>query len=174
MPERPITELEKMVGDSYITVDDMKIEKGKIQEFARATRLDNPIYFSEESAKEQGYDTIPAPPTFLRTAMFPRHRPNGEDIGFAGEGMFDLGFNPAYRIHGEESFEYGRVLYDGEVLTAITTLADIYQKEGARGGTMTFAVLETRFKDEAGSDVVTERTTLIEPESGITEEGQHS
>lgn len=64
-----------MVGMSRITVEDLQIEKGKVEEFARAVWDKNPIYRSEEVAAEQGFDAIPAPLTFARIRMFPRYCP---------------------------------------------------------------------------------------------------
>jgi hydroxyacyl-ACP dehydratase HTD2-like protein with hotdog domain len=55
-------------------------------------------------------------------------------------------------------------MYEGDVLTGVTTLSDIYQRDGSRAGTMTFAVLETEYTDEDGDLVVTERRTIIETE----------
>ena len=47
----------------------MHIERGKIREFARAIKDDNPIYFNEEYAKQTVGGIIP-PPTFAMTQGF--------------------------------------------------------------------------------------------------------
>ncbi len=41
-----------------------RVEQGKIAEFARAVCEDNPIYFDEAYAAQEGFEAIPAPPTF--------------------------------------------------------------------------------------------------------------
>ena len=42
-----------------------------------------------------------------------------------------------------------------------TRIADAYEKEGKRGGTMTFYELVTEFVDESGTLVAEEKTTMI-------------
>lgn len=88
MPTKPIEELTEKIGKSYTTVDGFEIEAGKVEEFARALKDDNPAFRNEAAATEQGFDKIPAPLTFIRTAYFPRYRPEEfDDIR-----PFDLGF----------------------------------------------------------------------------------
>lgn len=63
-----------------------------------------------------------------------------------------------------------RPLYVGDVLQGRTTLLDIYQREGDRGGTMTFAEHETVFRDQHDEKVLAARHTSIETEGVIDEE----
>ncbi|WP_197739313.1 FAS1-like dehydratase domain-containing protein [Halosegnis rubeus] len=161
MPSRPLAELKAQVGDTHRTATDLGIERGKVAEFARAIHDPADIYLDEAAAKQAGYEAIPAPPTFTRTAEFPRYVPDGE--------AFNLGFDPARVIHGEQAYEYERPLYVGDTLTGDTTLTDVYQREGEGGGTMTFAVLETAFTDEAGELVLTATGTSIETGQAISE-----
>jgi acyl dehydratase len=167
MPTKPIDELEEMVGESVATVTDLEVERGKVTEFARAITDENPLYRDEEVATERGYQAIPAPLTLTRVAYFPRYRPPGidEDLGF------DLGFQREYIVHGEQEYEFQRPVVVGDVLTATTTLADLYQREGSRGGTMTFAVFETEYTDENDETVLLERFTRIETSGAIDEDG---
>jgi acyl dehydratase len=71
MPTKSIAELEEMVGQSVVTVEGLTVEAGKVEEFARALRDDNPVHRSETTATERDHHAIPAPLTFLRTAKFP-------------------------------------------------------------------------------------------------------
>ena len=64
-------------------------------------------------------------------------------------------------LHGEQEFEYVRPLRAGDVLTAESHQKDRYEKEGKRGGTMTFIVSETIFKDQSGEIVAYSRGTTI-------------
>lgn len=168
MPSRPLADLEEMVGDTHRTVVDFAVERGKVAEFARAVRDPADVYLDEDAAREAGYETIPAPPTFARTSFFPRYRPEGvgHDLGF------DLGFDRSRVVHGEQSFTYDRPLYVGDVLTGDTTLSDVYQRDGRGGGTMTFAVLTTEFTDESGARVLEAENTRIETGQAI--EGESS
>ena len=51
-----------------------------------------------------------------------------------------------------------------------TRVADIYEKEGKRGGTMTFVVTVTEFRDEAGILVAEAKSTAIETGKPATQE----
>lgn len=160
MPEVPLSELKEMVGKSLVTVEDFTIEAGKVEEFARAVKSDDDVFRSEESATERGYERVPAPLTFAKTSSFPRYCPperEGEDR----RGMA-VGFKREYTVHGEQEFEYERPLYVGDTLTGTTTLVDVYQREGSRGGTMTFAELETVYENQDGEVVMREKSTRIE------------
>lgn len=158
MPSKSLEELEELVGMSIKTVEELRVEAGKVAEFATALRNEDPIHRDDSAAKQRGYETIPAPLIFTRVAYFNRYRPGdiGNDLGF------DLGFKQDNVLHGEQEYEFERPVYVGDVLSGTTTLTDVWQSEGSRGGTMTFAVYETEYVDEDRDRVVTERITRIE------------
>lgn len=150
-----------MVGESKRTVEGLRVAPGKVAEFARAVRDDNPAHYDATTAAERGFDAVPAPLTFTRVSAFPHNRPEGVE----GTG-FDLGLEPVI-IHGEQAYEFERPLVAGDVLDGETTLADVYQREGRRGGTMTFVEYETAYYDQGGDLVVTDRSTAIETEESV-------
>lgn len=164
MPTIPFEELEEKVGESAVVIKDFRIEAGKVEEFARAVKDDNPAFRDEDAAAEQGFDSIPAPLTFTRVSTFPRYRT------VEGRGI-DIGFQREYAIHGEQSYQYERPLEVGDVLTGTMTLTDVYERDGGRGGTMTFAELETEYRDQDGELVLTERSTAIETGGAINPDG---
>lgn len=61
-------------------------------------------------------------------------------------------------------------MFVGDVLEGTTTLTDVFGRDGSRGGTMTFTILETEYRDASGELVETERSTLIETENAIEDE----
>lgn len=158
MPAKSLSQLRDLVGESVRTVEDLTIEAGKVEEFARAVGDENPAFRDDDAARRQGFDTVPAPLTFTRVSYFPRHRVDG--VGF--DWGFDLGFDDERVVHGEQAYEFERPVTVGETLYGVTTLTDVYQREGSSGGTMTFAVLETEYFDEADERVLVERLTRIE------------
>lgn len=165
MPSKSIAELEAIVGETHRVVEDLVVEAGKVDEFARAVGDDNPAHCDARAAVRQGFDAIPAPLTFTRTAYFPRYRPEGvTDIR-----PFDLGFDPARRVHGEHEFEFDRPVVVGDVLSGTISLVDVFQREGSRGGPMTFAVYELVYRDQDDECVLTERWTSIETGRPIDE-----
>jgi len=158
--------LRNRIGDAVKSVEGFAVESGKVAEFAAATGANDPLFRDVSVAEERGYDRIPAPLTFTRTSFFPHNRPT--DAGRLG---FDLGFDIRAELHGEQAYQFERPVYVGDTLSATTTLTDAYEREGQAGGTMTFAVLETEFVDEAGEPVVTERSTIIEaPEAASADD----
>jgi len=164
MPSKPISELQSKVGETVKTVNGLRVEAGKVEEFANAIGDENPLFRDEDVAKAEGYDAIPAPLTFTRVAYFDRYRPDDVDEGLG----FNLGFDQERVLHGEQAYEYERPAVVGDVLSGETTLTDVYQREGRRGGEMTFAVYVTEFRDEDDDLVLTERVTRIE--TGVADE----
>lgn len=161
MPRRDVDALETLVGESHVTVDGLTVEAGKVEEFARAVGDDNPAHRDEAAASEQGHGAIPAPLTFTRVARFPRYQTYDDEN--AGEYMgFDFGLRREHALHGEQRYEFKRPVYVGDTLTGTTNFEDVYQREGGRGGTMTFFELTTEYRDQDGDLVVTEHLTLIE------------
>ncbi len=162
VPNKSLSELEALVGDSRETVAEFHVERGKVAEFARAITDSNPIYYDEDAAREAGYEGIPAPLTYVRVSRFPRYQVTGGDLY-----GFDLGFRLEYVLHGEQTYEYERPLYAGDVLSGTTTLVDVFERDGGRAGTMTFAVLETEYRDRDDDLVLTDRATVIETEGAV-------
>ncbi|MFC6993776.1 MaoC family dehydratase N-terminal domain-containing protein [Haladaptatus sp. GCM10025707] len=161
MSNRTFDRLKPRVGETVDSVEGLTVEAGKVAEFAGAIGDDNPI-FRDAGGETRGFERIPAPLTFTRTSMFPRYRPEG-----SGRLGFDLGFDIRYELHGEQAYEFSRPVYVGDTLSGTTTLTDVYERDGAKGGTMTFAVLNTEYVDEDGTQVISERSTLIETASAI-------
>ena len=51
---------------------------------------------------------------------------------------------------------------EGDKLSTRSTISDVYEKEGKRGGTMTFVTSETTFTNQRGEDVLISRTILVQ------------
>ncbi|MDQ3946171.1 MAG: MaoC family dehydratase N-terminal domain-containing protein, partial [Actinomycetota bacterium] len=127
----------------------MVVEEGKIREFARATKSSNPAYLAD------GQPPATSPVTFLASSVFwqwPESSPWGE-----------AKLNWERLLHGEQEFTFpGPPPAAGTVLTAKSRIDRIYEKEGKRGGTMTFAEVVTEYRDETGAVVAQSRSTAIE------------
>lgn len=130
------------------------IEAGKIAEFAHAVQNTSPAH--------QGPDAV-APPTFPQSMALWRARAPRPSSG-TGRGGLDM----RRVLHGEQEFEYVRPLRAGDVLTATMHVKDRYEKEGKRGGTMTFIVSETVFRDQSGEVVAYSRGTTIQTSKAAT------
>jgi hypothetical protein len=129
------------------------VERGKIAEFARAVM--------HESGAHDGPDAV-APPTFPQSMALWRTRTGrSANVGRGGLDMRRV-------LHGEQEFEYLRPLRAGDVLYAESHVKDRFEKEGKRGGTMTFIVSETIFRDEKGEIVAYSRGTTIQTSKAAT------
>jgi hypothetical protein len=124
----------------------MPVERGKIREFARATMSVAPEYDSP---------VAPIPPTFLTTVSF--WSPPGESV--FSKVKLDL----RRLLHGGQEYTFhGPPPVAGTELTVQTRVEEIYEKEGKRGGAMTFVVTVSEFRDPSGALVAEARSTAIE------------
>ena len=128
------------------------IEWSKVREFARAVRDPNPVYFDPELAKKE-CGGIPVPVTFLQTSAFWQTAESAPPVDI---------FDPRRILHGEQEFEFFKPIFVGDVLTGTSRIADVYEKEGGRGGKMTFMVTEIEYKNQQGETVAFARGTLVE------------
>jgi hypothetical protein len=137
-------------GDAF----ELVVERGKIREFARATKSQNPDYLD---------DAVPvSPPTFLVSSAF------WAPPGATRWGSLKLDMRRVLD-GGREFVFHGPAPEAGTKLTAQTRVDDIYEKEGKRGGTMTFVVTVQEFRDESGGLVAEMRSTAIETGKPPTE-----
>ncbi len=130
---------------------EVAIERGKIREFARATRSTHAEYLDAEHPV--------APPTFLTTMFF-------WEEGVAGANPWHhVKLDQKRGMHAEQEYVYfGPPPRAGAKLTARSRIESVYDKEGRRGGKMTFAVMVTEFRDESGRLVAEARLTGVETE----------
>jgi acyl dehydratase len=129
----------------------MRIEAGKIREFAKSIKDSNPVYYDEKVAKAEQGGVMPSP-TFLMTLA------HWDD----GEGRPHVKMDLRRVLHGEQEFEYLKPIHAGDVLTAVTKVTNVFEKSGGRGGTMTFVVMDTEFTNQSGEKVAIARSTTIE------------
>jgi hypothetical protein len=134
------------------------LERGKIREFADATRSANPAYWLDERPV--------VPPTFLTVQMFYQAWAGDEANPWR-----TVELNQQRGMHAEQEYVFfGSPPRAGTTLTAQSRIAEIYQKAGRRGGTLTFAVMVTEFRDESGRVVAEARMTGVETDRPPEEE----
>ncbi|WP_377267496.1 MaoC family dehydratase N-terminal domain-containing protein [Peterkaempfera sp. SMS 1(5)a] len=136
---------------------EVPIECGKIREFARATLSDNPAYQAAEPV---------IPPTFLTTAGF-LWQPT------ESKAQAHHGLDPQRTLHAEQEYVFhGAPPRAGQVLTATARVTDRYEKQGRRGGKLTFVTMVTEFHDEHGTLVAEQRSAAVETSQAPKEDGQ--
>jgi peroxisomal enoyl-CoA hydratase 2 len=153
MEETTMERIKKMIGQEFYRIEGYPVEKGKIREFSMAIMEDNPIFYDDQSAKQEGFRSIPAPLTYSQTLSFwNRNKPP----------LKILGLDRRYILHGGQEYEYFKPIVAGDILTAVCKLEDVYAKVGSRGGKMLFVVLKTEFFDQQSSLVLSYKQILIQ------------
>ena len=129
----------------------MRIELGKVREFAKAVKDPNAAYKDADHAI--------APPTFLMTIA--------HWIGDLGQTRSAVKLDYRRLLHGEQEFEYVKPIRAGDVLRFRSRTKDVFEKDGKRGGKMLFVIGETEFKNQRGEVVAYTRNTAIETSGAV-------
>jgi len=125
-----------------------EVEKGAIRKFAQAVGDPNPLWQDGEYAKKGPHGRIVAPPTFLVTmASGPSARRVRPPMR---RGLLD----------GGAEWEFYQPIGPGDEITAVSKLAEAYEREG-RMGAMLFTVSETTYTNQKGELVAKRRGTTI-------------
>ncbi|MFJ7726462.1 MaoC family dehydratase N-terminal domain-containing protein [Neobacillus sp. NPDC097160] len=127
---------------------EFEVEKGAIRVFSDALGLDNPLYRDEEFAKQQGYNSLVAPPTFPWKFILSMLKP-----------VISVGMIRS--VHGGQEFHYERPIVAGDVIRCTIEPVEIFEREG-RSGMLTFYILETRGVDVNSNLVFQSKTTIID------------
>ncbi|MBQ0720822.1 MAG: MaoC family dehydratase N-terminal domain-containing protein [Gammaproteobacteria bacterium] len=150
-----------------------QVDASQIMLFARSVGDKNPIYHDKEYASGTEVGGIVAPPTFVQaSAQYDPKFPLRPTIGEAwfGSGKEATGLKPkakesgdkekksgdsARMLHAEQQYIYHKPIRPGDELTVTTKRGKSWEKEGRRGGTMSFSETITEFRDASGDLVVT-------------------
>ena len=130
------------------------VEKGKIRELASAIGDLNPIYYDEETARNEGFEGIPVPLTFLQVI----------DLwgGYSFQEKCEmLNLNPVKILHGEQGYQFLQPIYANDVLTVSGKVTDVKVKQGSSGG-MNLITLEFEYRNQHDESVALSRNLTIE------------
>ena len=163
-----------------MAADKFPIEAGHIMMFARSVGDANEIYYDEDYAAKTEPGTIIAPPTFVQaSAQFdPDYflRPKiGEEWFGSAKGPTGItkregggGGGGGGGLHAEQHYVYHRTPKVGDVLKAETKPGKTWEKEGRRGGKLTFSESVTEYRDQNGELVVTATSVGVRTERPAT------
>lgn len=154
------------------------VEASHIMMFARSVGDPNPIYYDPEHAAGTEPGSVIAPPTFCQSvAQFNPDYPLRPKIGepWFGSGETPTGDPERLKgggtgLHAEQHFEYHRHPKAGDVLTAVTKPGKSWEKQGRKGGKLTFSESVTEYRDEQGELVVTARSIGVLTEKVVEQE----
>jgi acyl dehydratase len=133
------------------------VERGKIREFANDICDTNPVHRDRQYARRQGFNDVLMPITFPGTFTFHLGSENA-----VMEIMEKLGMDAGKSVHGSFEVVYNQHVCAGQTLRGEVTVGKIYQKEGKRGGVMTFVEMEIYFYDAQDRLAVVVRNEFIE------------
>ncbi|MBW7849474.1 MAG: MaoC family dehydratase N-terminal domain-containing protein [Rhodospirillales bacterium] len=139
----------ELVGKEYEPFT-FEVEKGRIRMFAHAIGETNPIYYDEAAARDAGYRSLPAPPTFPFTITMESRQP------FLP--IEELGVDITRSMHGEQSFTYHSDICAGDVITGRQKIVDIFEK---KGGALLFIIVDTRLDNQDGRHVADLRMSIV-------------
>jgi hypothetical protein len=128
---------------------ELVLERGKVREFAHAVRSSHPAYLKDAEPV--------VPPTFLTTMFFWEREVEGANP------WDKVQLDQTRGMHAEQEYIFhGPPPRAGTKLTCTSRIAEVYEKEGKRGGKLGFAVMVTEFRDETGKLVAEARMTGVE------------
>ena len=116
----------------------MHVEWGKIREFARAIKDDDPLYVDAQHARTEA-GGVWAPVTFLQTLRF------WDD----GRGSVRPPFDLKRTLHGEQEYEFFKPVLAGDTLTAVSRIVDLYEKSSP-SNRLVFTIREQTYTDQNG------------------------
>ena len=95
-----------------------------VRAFARGVGYTDPVYFDEAAARAAGYRSLPAPPTYLGTAVFIPGKSNDTFSGPRASGP-TLNHGLPGLLDGGTETVYERPIVAGDVLSVTSKLADL-------------------------------------------------
>jgi acyl dehydratase len=139
---------QEIIGTHYRYPDYYEVDREKIREFARAVKDDHPAHFSEEAAKECGYDELVAPLTFLAVA--------GRRVQLEIFNHFDVPINMERVLHRDQKIVFHRPILAGDKLFFDSYLDSVIESHGT-----VISEIRGEVTDAEGEPVLTSVVTVI-------------
>jgi acyl dehydratase len=134
-----------------------RVDASKIRELALAIGDDNPIFHDKAAAQAAGYPDIVAPLTFPTLFRFW----GGSAVGAETRSLLrQMGANELRILHGEEEYEYFRLIHPGDEITGELEILSIERKEGS-SGPMDMVKTKATYRNPRGEVVVIARATMV-------------
>lgn len=131
-----------------------------VRSFARGVGYTDPVYFDLEAAKKAGYRSLPAPPSYLGTAVFIPGQTD-DTFSFPPGSSPDIKHGLAGLLDGGTETEYFETICAGDVLTGVSRLAALDVKESKTLGKMLVVTNEQVMKNQDGKVVAIQRAQAI-------------
>ena len=118
------------------------IQRGVVEQFARALDLTYPLYFDSEAAKSAGFQNVIAPPTFAFT--------------LTADAIPGLDLPEAGIIHGEQEITSYHPITAGDEIQVIQCVENVKER-----GSAVFLTLKTTGNNRHGEVMFMSRSVLI-------------
>lgn len=147
---------ENIIGTHYRYPDYFEVDREKIREFARAVKDDHPAHYSEDAAKECGYDGLIASLTFLAVA--------GRRVQEEIFKHFDVPINMERVLHRDQKLVFHRPIVAGDKLYFDSYLDSVIESHGA-----VVSEIRGEVTDADGEPVITSVVTVLGEAASDTE-----
>jgi hypothetical protein len=140
---------------------DFEVTTTSVRMFARGVGYIDPVYYDVEAAKKAGYRSLPAPPTYLGTAVF---LPGRCSDTFSGptEGIPSINHGLKGLLDGGTETEYFDTICAGDTLSAVQRLADVkVANSAALGGKMLVMTVVTTYTNKSSGKLAAKQTSQV-------------
>jgi acyl dehydratase len=139
---------DNIVGTHYRYPDYFEVNREKIREFAKAVKDDHPAHYTEEGAKEVGYDAVLASLTFVAVA--------GRRVQAEIFNQFDVPINMERVLHRDQKLVFHRPIQAGDKLWFDSYLDSVIESHGA-----ILTEIRGEVTDDNGEPVLTSVVTVM-------------
>jgi acyl dehydratase len=139
---------DNIVGTHYRYPDYFEVNREKIREFAKAVKDEHPAHYTEEGAKEAGYDAILASLTFVAVA--------GRRVQAEIFNQFDVPINMERVLHRDQKLVFHRPILAGDKLWFDSYLDSVIESHGA-----ILTEIRGEVTDDDGNPVLTSVVTVM-------------
>ena len=137
-----------LIGKEYPAIT-LKVKKEILVAFSRSTGQVDPIYFDERTARDNGYSTIMAPPTFLTVIAMQQENPY--------EYLEKINVSLDSVLHAGQDYRYFYPIFAEDVIEMKYRIDDVFQK---KNGEITFIVFQSKYKNQDGLKIAESVSTL--------------
>ena len=139
----------KLIGKKYPDIS-FAVEKQRLRFFSTATSQTDPIYFNEKFAKQKGYPSIVAPPTFLTTVGYEKDNPY--------DFLDELGIEIDRVLSACQNYIFYNLIFAGDLISMKSRISDIYDK---KSGKLQFVEISSTFYNQKATKVAKSISTLV-------------
>ena len=137
-----------------------EVTSTSVRAFARGVGYTDPVYFDEDAARTAGYRGLPAPPTYLGTAVFIPGRSHDVFSGPAqGQPHVEHGLKNI--LDGGTETTYHEQICAGDSLTGVTRVAHLTTRESKAIGKMLIVTTEMTYTNQHDQVAAVQRSQVI-------------